>query len=147
MATVQAASEPKPKVLKIEPLQRFVIENVPWHEYEALVKLWDGRHIRATYDRGTLELMTTSSRHEKFKCIWARLVETLSLELGKEIASFGEMTFKRQLTERGLDPDACYWIASEPTVRGKLDLDIERDPLPDLVLEIEVRVSALDKMD
>jgi len=128
-------------------LQRFVIHDVPWEEYSALLRLWDGRHIRATYDRGTLELMTTACEHEFFKSLWGYLVRTLSLELGIDMASRGQMTFKRELKERGLEPDECYWIEHELLMRSKTEYDIDKDPVPDLVLEIEVSVSALDKMD
>jgi Uma2 family endonuclease len=147
MNTIPSVADLKVTKTKIEPLQRFVIYNVPWEQYEALLELWNGRHIRLTYDRGTLELMTTSSEHEMFKKIWARLVETLSFELRMPIASRGEMTFKRQLKERGLEPDECYWFDQEPAIRGKKRVDIDRDPPPQLVLEIEVTESALDKID
>src|SRR4051794_17964511 len=121
MATAPAIPSATAPAVVIEPLQRFVIYNVPWAEYEALCKLWDGRHFRMTYDRGTLELMTTSYLHEKLKCLWGRLVEMLSLELDVNIGSGGGMTFKRQLKERGLEPDECYWTLSVANRRGRRD--------------------------
>jgi Uma2 family endonuclease len=108
MATASALSEVDASALPIEPAQHFVIYNVSWDEYEALLKLWEGRSIHLTYDRGTLELMTKSYRHENIKGFLGRLIETLTLELGMEVAPGGEMTFKRQLKERGLEPDNCF---------------------------------------
>ena len=66
-------------------------------------------------------------------------------ELGWNIASFGSMTFKRRKLKRGLEPDECYWIQSEPLFHGRENIDLRRDPPPDLVLEIDVTHSALDR--
>ena len=47
---------------------------------------------------------------------------------------------------RALEPDECYWIANEISVRGRVDLDLDIDPPPDLALEIEISRSMLDRM-
>src|SRR5205085_2408534 len=47
---------------------------------------------------------------------------------------------------KGLEPDACWWIASEPLVRGKTEIDLRRDPPPDLALEVDVTHSSLDRL-
>ena len=52
MATAAMISEPTKAPIGVESLQRFLIYNVPWDEYATLVKLWDGRHFRMTYDKG-----------------------------------------------------------------------------------------------
>ena len=48
--------------------------------------------------------------------------------------------------QRGLEPDECFWIANEKAVRGKADINLTDDPPPDLVLEIEVSRSTLDRI-
>jgi hypothetical protein len=30
---------------------------------------------------------------------------------------------------RALEPDECYWIAHEPEVRGRSEIDLDLDPL------------------
>jgi hypothetical protein len=45
-----------------------------------------------------------------------------------------------------LEPDECYWIASEPLVRGKDRIDLRTDPPPDLALEVDITHSSLDRM-
>jgi Uma2 family endonuclease len=55
------------------------------------------------------------------------------------------MTFKRKLL-RGLEPDECFCIANERRIRGRDDIDLRVDPPPDLVLEIDVSRSSLDRM-
>ncbi len=91
--------------------------------------------------------MTLSPEHERFKSLLARLVETLTEELDLEIASFGSMTCRRADLSRGLEPDECFWISHEPEVRGRLEIDLTADPPPDLVLEIEISRSVLDRME
>ena len=56
------------------------------------------------------------------------------------------MTFKRRKRRRGLEPDECYWIQSEPMVRGKDKIDLRRDPPPDLVIEVDWTHSSLDRL-
>jgi Uma2 family endonuclease len=126
--------------------QRLVLSGVPWRSYERLLRVFADRHLRITYDRGALEIMTLSPEHERFKCLLSYLILVLIEELGWNMASFGSMTFKRKKRRRGLEPDECYWIQSEPLVRGKDKIDLRRDPPPDLVIEIDWTHSSLDRL-
>lgn len=126
--------------------QRLVLGSVPWRTYERLLRVFEDRHLRITYDRGALEIMTLSPEHERFKCLSSYLVLVLVEEVGWNMASFGSMTFKRRKRRRGLEPDECYWIQSEPMVRGKDKIDLRRDPPPDLVIEVDWTHSSLDRL-
>jgi Uma2 family endonuclease len=126
--------------------QRFRISLVSWEKYEQMAAWFDGRHVRLTYDRGELELMTVSHKHEYHKHLLGLLLMVAAEELGIENHAGGSMTFKREDLERGLEPDECYWIEPEPQMRGKEEYDQQNDPLPDLVLEVEVSRSVLDRM-
>jgi Uma2 family endonuclease len=126
--------------------QRLVLGSVPWRSYQRLLRIFDDRHLRITYDRGALEIMTLSPEHERFKCLLGYLVLVLVEELGWNMASFGSMTFRRKKHRRGLEPDQCYWIQSEPMVRGKDKIDLRRDPAPDLVIEVDWTHSSLDRL-
>src|SRR5436190_459799 len=90
--------------------QRFLLSGIDWSSYVGFGELLGERHVRLTYDRGSLELMTLSPKHEHGKRLLGRLVETLTEELDIGIASYGSMTFRREDLERGLEPDECYWI-------------------------------------
>ena len=135
MATVQAPAE-----------QRLVLWDVGWKGYLALLDVVGDRRIRITYDRGNVELMTVSPLHEFSKKNLARLIEILSYELDLDIRSGGSFTFKREDLDRGLEPDECYWFRNEPLVRMKMEFDPLIDPPPDLVVEVEVSRSVLDRM-
>lgn len=135
MATVQAPAE-----------QRFVLWGVGWKDYLAVLDMTGDRRIRVTYDRGDLELMTISPLHGFSQKAIARLIEILSYELRLEIRSGGTMTFKREDLDRGLEPDESYWFRNEPLIRTKMELDLSIDPPPDLVVEVEITRSALNRM-
>ncbi len=126
--------------------QRLRLSNVSWDDF---VRITDGlgpRHLRMTYDRGELELMTVSFEHENRKKRCARLIEALTEEMDIDIVSCGSMTFRREDVERGLEGDECYWIANEAAVRGRMDIDPETDPPPDLALEVDISRSSLNRM-
>jgi Uma2 family endonuclease len=133
--------------LSLPAEQRFVLSCIPWQAYVAFGDLMGAQHVRLTYDRGNLEFMTLSPEHERAKTFLARLVEALTEELDIDIASYGSMTCRREDLERGLEPDECYWIANEPRVRARTEIDFAEDPPPDLVLEVEISRSVLDRID
>ncbi len=131
-------------LIDLPPQARVVIHNVSWETYEALLRDRGDEGPRMAYDRGELEVMSPSFRHETLKTVLARLVEVFSEVLGIDILSSGSTTFRRQLKERGLEPDESYYVQNESRVRGK-DIDLDVDPPPDLAIEIDLRRSGLDK--
>jgi Uma2 family endonuclease len=46
-----------------------------------------------------------------------------------------------------LEPDECFYIQNQALVRGKRSIDLNEDPPPDLVIEVEVTHSTIDRMD
>ena len=65
--------------------QRFRLSDVSWEAYDTFTDLLGERHVRITFDRGELELMTVSPEHEHYKSLLARLVEALTEE-GEDFA-------------------------------------------------------------
>ena len=129
-----------------EPPQHIVLDGISWNAYEMLLHDLEGRRLRITYDRGRLEIMAVSHRHEFGKKLLGRFVESMTLELDIPIHPGGSTTFKKELLKKGLEPDECYWIQNEPSMRNKRDFDIDVDPPPDLGIEVEVSRSVLDRM-
>ncbi len=129
-----------------EPTQRFVLSYVSWEEYEKFLEAVGERHVRLTYDRGTLELMTLSPLHEMYKSLFDRVLFVLMEELDIPMRALGSTTFRRQAAERGLEPDQCYYLASAARVRSWWTLDLAVDPPPDLAIEVEVSRSSVDRM-
>ncbi len=125
---------------------RFVISAVSWRDYELIGRVFQDRPIKITYDRGRLEIMTLSFKHERRKHLLRKLLDALVEELHVEILGAGGMTFKRKKKKKGLEPDECFWIQHEVVMRGKKEFNIETDPPPDLVLEVEITRSVLDRL-
>lgn len=125
---------------------RLVLSGVDWRTYERLLRVFERRHLRITYDRGELEIMTLSPEHERNTHLLGRLVDALTEELDWNVAGFRSMTFKRRRRQRGLEPDDCYWIQNESLVRCRDHIDIRTDPPPDLALETEITRSALNRL-
>lgn len=127
--------------------QRLLLHNMSWEAYEMIGEaLRDRTGIFLTYDRGNLEIMTTSPEHERYDKWLGRLVEVLAEEFSLQILPLGRMTFKSRSDERGLEPDDCYWIANERHMRARLTWDPTTDPPPDLFIEIEISRCFLDRM-
>jgi Uma2 family endonuclease len=126
--------------------QRFRLSGVTWDQYEGILQLFEGRHLRITYDHGELELMTVSPEHERAKKVLARMLETLTEELDIPIAGLGNTTFRREDLERGLEPDECWYIAHEEVMRHCMRIDLSIDPPPDLVIEVEITRSLLNRV-
>jgi Uma2 family endonuclease len=125
--------------------QHFLMHRVSWRTYENLLRELGDRHIFLTYDRGALEIMSPSRKHERVSKIIGRLVEAMTEELGIEISSSGSTTFRREDLEQGLEPDECYWIANEAAVREKDEIDLRIDPPPDLAIEVDFQSSSIDR--
>ena len=126
--------------------QSISLDAVSWSQYERLGRLFQDRPLRITYDDGRLEIMTASATHERHSRKIALLILVLVEELGMQIAGFGSMTFKQKPARKGLEPDECFWIQNAAAVRSKNEIDLATDPPPDLVLEVEVNRSTLDRM-
>jgi Uma2 family endonuclease len=123
-----------------------LMHDVPWETYELVLHALDDRHLRITYDEGELEIMTLSFEHESEDALLRRFIDMLTYELDIDIQSGGSTTMRRSLKRKGLEADECYWIKNEKAMRGKKRFDAERDPPPDLAVEIEVTRSALNRM-
>ena len=124
-----------------------VLKGIAWETYESLREELDrsGQHMYLTYDRGALEIMAPSPFHEKYKGLIGRYLEIMSLELNIPIASFGSTTFKREDIERGLEPDECYYVQHESSMGTRSDIDLLKDPPPDLAIEMDYSPHALDR--
>jgi Uma2 family endonuclease len=127
--------------------QRLVLYGVDWRTYGRLLRAFGDRPaVHLTYDRGCLEIMTLSHEHEGLSYILGRFIDALTEELNLPVKGGRSTTFRRRKRQRGLEPDCCWWIANEPLVRGKDRIDLRVDPPPDLVLEVDITHSSIDRL-
>ena len=122
-----------------------VFEDVSWEEYEELLdELAHRPGCRVTYDEGKLQIMSPRPEHEKSKRVIERIIDTISDELDVNVEPFGSTTWKRK-PDKGAEGDTCYYVANAEHIIGKEDIDITKDPPPDLLVEIDSTNESVDK--
>jgi Uma2 family endonuclease len=127
--------------------QRIVLEKVSWQKYETLLaEMQQARTSRFTYDRGRLEMMSPLDEHERCHKLIESLILVLADEVGFPLEVYKSPTLLRPDLRIGTEPDTAYYVQHQPEVKGKHSLDLMADPPPDLVLEVALNKSSLDKM-
>jgi len=128
------------------PERRVILDGVSWETYERLLAdRGESSGTRFAYDEGTLEIMTTSFQHEKLKRTIDTLVELIANKMRIPVQGGGSTTFKRKDLAKGFEPDACFYIQRLQQVRGLDNIDLRKDPAPDLVIEVDITTSSLNK--
>ena len=83
--------------------------------------------------------------HEEAKYLLGCVIDTVTEELRIPRQGAGSTTWRREDLDRGLEPDACFYLANAERVRGKA-IDLSVDPPPDLAIEVDITRSSLDRM-
>ncbi|MDZ8236272.1 MAG: Uma2 family endonuclease [Nostoc sp. ChiQUE01a] len=131
----------------IQPIEIIHLSGISWQTYENLLtELSANRRLRLTYNRGTLEIMVPSPEHESCKKVLGRFVETLAEELEVNIQPLGSTTFKRPELS-GAEPDECFYIKNIELIKGKKRINLQLDPPPDLVVEIDITSSSKNRFE
>lgn len=136
-----------PRQLTVPAGQTLLLHDVSWQDFEDILgELGDSRSSRLAYDNGILEIMTPLPEHGYFKTVIGDVVKDVADELEQDYESYGSTTWRRRAKVAGLEPDDCFYFQNEASVRGRVDLDLQRDPPPDLALEIDVTSKSLDRL-
>jgi Uma2 family endonuclease len=118
---------------------RLIVPHVTWDEYERLLEnLPEAPHLRLSYDCGRLEIVSTSPEHEAIVRLVEDLVLIYCLVFQLKLYKFGETTWKRRAKEKGAESDACYYIKDTERIARKKSFDLETDPPPDIIVEIDI---------
>lgn len=126
---------------------RVLLAGVSWQTFKALLAdIGDNRACRLAYDQGILEIRMPLTEHEEPKILIACFVTTLADELEIEIRQLGALLLEREDLNRAVEPDTCFYIQNESTVRGK-NIDLQTDPPPDLVVEVDYTSRSLNKFE
>lgn len=119
---------------------QLLLQNVGWKDFETfhdeLTELQS--RLRISYSEGYLELMSPLAVHEDDKNIISDLIKIILEEHGIEFRALGSLTLKSNQARKAVEPDECFYIQHEQSVRGKDRIDLEIDPPPDLALEIDI---------
>ncbi len=125
---------------------RVVFNYISWQQFEnLLIDLGDRRAARVAYNRGMLEIMTPLPEHEYYKEVIGDLIKDIADELDLDYESLGSTTWKLESRLAGIESDNCFYFQNEALIRGKLDFDLDRDPPPDLALEIDLTSKSIPR--
>lgn len=127
--------------------EQFYFEHADW---ELCRKIFDAnptRRIRLSFRSEGLFIKSPLPIHDSWKRAIARFIETASDEAGILIKSLGSSTWLHERMQRAIEPDEAYYFANEPKVRGRLDIDLNNDPPPDLAVEIDVTHTPVDRLE
>ncbi|PSR18226.1 hypothetical protein C8255_08490 [filamentous cyanobacterium CCP3] len=123
-----------------------VLRDVSWAEFEAiLAELGNHRSTRIAYDKGFLEIMAPLTEQGYFKEVISIAVGDIAEVLEQDYECYGSTTWRRKAQQAGIEPDNCFYFQNEALVRGRLEFDLERDPPPDLALEVDLTSKSLDR--
>jgi len=115
---------------RLRNADRAVLHNVPWDVYILMRDDCATRHVRMDYFQGTLELMSPRNRHVKYNRRLDRLVWEMVVELGIPCACASSTSLRREDGEAGNESDTCFYIANEPLIRDKDEINLAVDPTP-----------------
>lgn len=134
--------------------KRLLFYSLDWHRYQALrdmicqargVPSLENRNIRFTYLQGKLEVTMPLEIHEFSARLIELFIRVLVVEFGMKVKTMGSTTLNRELLGRSAEPDNAYYIQNQPLVAGR-DVDLDRDPPPDLVVEVDITHTDIDKL-
>jgi Uma2 family endonuclease len=109
-----------------------------WQEYQSLCdQRGDGSIPRLKYRDGEVLLMSPLPIHGRDAHLMASIAITLLDHDEREYDAFTPVTMTVP-EESGIKPDYCFYIDNWPAVSGKKRIDWQKDPPPDLVIEIDV---------
>lgn len=125
--------------------QRVALRGLTWQQYQQIYQaLPQSRATRLTYAEGTLEIVMPLEDHEYASELIGLFIRILAVEMGLRLKSLRSTTLNRPDLDRGAEPDNAYYIQNQPQVAGRT-IDLAKDPPPDLVVEIDITHSDIDK--
>ncbi len=142
---VIAATQPNTEAESTIGEKRVVINGLSWAGYlQILDALPQSRGSRLTYDDGVLEISMPLEDHEFYSCLIECFIRTLVELMGMRIKTMGSTTMKYPKLKKGAEPDNAYYIKNQPLVKGR-NIDFTKDPPPDLVVEVDITHTDIDK--
>lgn len=124
---------------------RVALHNLTWQQYQqVLTALPQTRAAKLAYSLGTLEISMPLEEHEQASELIGLFIRILVFELGLKMKSMRSTTLNREDLNRGAEPDNAYYIQNQAKVAGR-NVDLQTDPPPDLVVEVDITMGDIDK--
>jgi Uma2 family endonuclease len=128
------------------PEQRVIFHHLTWDRYQQILQaLGEHRSSRLIYDRGTLEITMPLEEHEFLVRMIDLFVRILATTYLGQIKTMGSTTLNYPHIDRGAEPDNAYYLQNQPKVKGRT-VDFSQDPPPDLMVEVDINHSTINKL-
>ncbi len=150
----QTTNLPPPNISTAEETQKKslleLVENLPqscvltlyektWEDYEKLLEeVGEASWLRIWFNEGVLQIMTLSVEHENYSAILHTLTTHLSFAKKIKVLSYRSATIKIDKKSKGAEPDNCFYIKSADKLPNKIVINFGVDPMPDVVVEIDI---------
>jgi len=128
--------------------QRLLLRGVSWETYNQLSRAL-GSHqpsVLLTYHHGALEIMVASYEHEKWKGIIGDVVKLIAGEMEIDYVSSAQTTFQMEYRKGGFEGDDSFYFSYLEQLRQMDEIDLAKDPAPDLVIEIDISNPSINKL-
>jgi Uma2 family endonuclease len=135
-------------MIKRMPADCVLIQHgVSWNDYEdLLLAVGEAPGLHISFDEGTLQIMSPSSKHEHYALLIERLVDRISIRQRLKVLFYGSTTIKKQSEQKGAEPDACFYVQNADAVGTTEQINFDIDPPPDVVLAIDIHHESTSKL-
>lgn len=125
-----------PELFSQETDQQYIITNVSWQAYEALLADLgdDFPNLRLHYLEGTLEITMPGRKHEVFKDNIGGLLRAYFEETRTRFYGLGSTTFRVEAAQRGAEPDVSFCVGTDKE-------------LPDIAIEVIETSGSINKLE
>ncbi|MBA2493205.1 MAG: Uma2 family endonuclease [Acidobacteria bacterium] len=127
--------------------QKLILQGIGWDVYEQILEEYkDSNGLHFAFDDGFLEVEVPLANHEIPIGILSDLITTICVESDIDFRNVGSTTFRKRAKAKGCEPDTAFYIQNESFIRGLLEIDLSKNPPPDLVIEVDVTSPSLNKL-
>lgn len=125
--------------------KRLTFYDLDWQSFKQIHRLLTDRtRARFTYDNGTLEITMPLEGHERSARLIERFILILVVEMGMKLKTMGSTTLDREDLLKSAEPDNGYYIQNYALVADR-EVNLHVDPAPDLVVEVDITHTDLNK--
>jgi Uma2 family endonuclease len=125
--------------------KRLTFRNLNWHAFKQIQSLLTERtRARFTYDNGVLEITSPLEGHERSARLIEQFIRILVVEMGMKVKTMGSTTLDREDLLKSAEPDNGYYIQNYALVASH-EVNLNVDPAPDLVVEVDITHTDLNK--
>jgi Uma2 family endonuclease len=132
--------------VKTDVVERVILHGISWETYERiLAEHEEVSNPHFAYCDGDLEIMVLGYQHETLKTKLSELVTETARVLDVDYEGAGSTTLRQEKKRKGFEGDASFYFKNADVVRGKKEIDLNIDPPPELVIEIDISHGSLSK--